>query len=382
MKKLLTLIFLFLISCVLAIGEKPIDEYKYSIEGIKLPEKYISKNIIISRWGNKAGLFGVNKYQEESDMNIYTGPCAIAIDKNDSIYIFDPVNKRINIYDNEGKYIRCIKIKPLEGFRYRESWGIKMMVDDYGIYILMPYASICVTSILKYDKNGKLGKLYVDQRQFDIYGNEYARDIEAKLVKQQAIVIGYGEIDMKNIKYNLNPDLSLFYNYENGNVYLTRAGTILCNLSQNDTCIGTYNNTLKKYMTTSYDDTFINPIGDVSFQDGDKKLIINIDAPQKWLIDGWRIVSAGLEWVDRYGNSYISVMAYNASKKQYSCGRGGGQRLLFYKYDSSYSLRAIGVIERGMLPYMIYAYSNSGNIYQLDWDVKKGVVVKKWHAIK
>ncbi len=72
-----------------------------------LPEKYVKKVIIEAKWGNGPGEFGLEPIDET-----YTWQSHLAIDNEGNFYIVDANNRRINVYNQNGKFIKEIKVPP------------------------------------------------------------------------------------------------------------------------------------------------------------------------------------------------------------------------------------------------------------------------------
>jgi len=132
-------------------------------------EVYVSKVIIQANWGDGPGEFGV--YTEAMPIR---GPVALDVDRKEDIYIFDPVNWRVVIYNKKGKYKTTINLEkdPKQiigpyGFQGGYAFslytpGDQIHIDlDGNIYIhtegVRPYM------VRKFDKNGKFMLLYIDK---------------------------------------------------------------------------------------------------------------------------------------------------------------------------------------------------------------------------
>ena len=95
-------------------------------------EKYEVKVIIDAKWGSGPGEFGVEKEAAGLAPNCYT------LDKEGNIYIPDPVNARIQIFDANGKFLREFQYTEKDvRFRYL-GWEIYDIAVDNNknIYIL------------------------------------------------------------------------------------------------------------------------------------------------------------------------------------------------------------------------------------------------------
>src|SRR4030043_2395031 len=74
-------------------------------------ENYVSSLLIVSELGSGENEFGL--YAPNGEDGYFIGPNAMAIDKNQDIYILDPLNERIKIYTNSGNLINIISISQL-----------------------------------------------------------------------------------------------------------------------------------------------------------------------------------------------------------------------------------------------------------------------------
>jgi len=73
-----------------------------------LPEKYVKKEIIKAKWGGGEGKFGLEPLPESNE---YVTCFTVA--PNGNIYILDPNNGKINVFDKGGRFVMNIPI-PLE----------------------------------------------------------------------------------------------------------------------------------------------------------------------------------------------------------------------------------------------------------------------------
>jgi hypothetical protein len=136
MKKFIIIIFgLLLIATIILLSgmaKKPVAEYTMdtseqvgqssteTVSGLTEEttgqvqlEEYIPKVIIEAKWGDGSEEFGFLKSPEEG---IPLGPRAIAVTKS-TIYILDSLNRRVNKYTKNGKFLGSIileKVKELE----------------------------------------------------------------------------------------------------------------------------------------------------------------------------------------------------------------------------------------------------------------------------
>jgi hypothetical protein len=127
-------------------------------------EEYVAKVIIKARWGSGPGEFGLFK-REMSGAHVM--PNAIALDKEENLYILDPANGRVLKFTEDGEYIKAIYLEGRDKkypfyIRYPARVHIallgELVVDNKNnIYI---YTVGKEDSILKFSKDGKFLQYY------------------------------------------------------------------------------------------------------------------------------------------------------------------------------------------------------------------------------
>ena len=75
-----------------------------------LPEKYVKKVIIEAKWGDGPGEFGMSPYPE-SDPPV--GPPNFYV-HNDKIYVLDYLNRRVQVFDSRGGFLKEIRYNKKE----------------------------------------------------------------------------------------------------------------------------------------------------------------------------------------------------------------------------------------------------------------------------
>jgi len=127
-------------------------------------EEYVPKIIIEAKWGTKPGEFGILKYKYRS-----VGPSAIAINEEGDIFVADPVNYRIQVFNRNGEFKKEIKliINLLE--EEKPNTRIDLAVDkknnvfcEWGI---IKNGCFIEDRIQKYSFDGKLLKEWDAQRE-------------------------------------------------------------------------------------------------------------------------------------------------------------------------------------------------------------------------
>ncbi|MEO0094765.1 MAG: hypothetical protein ABIL66_02590 [candidate division WOR-3 bacterium] len=132
-------------------GQTTIQE----IDTTKL-EKYEKKVIIDAKWGNGPGEFGIIKEACGIAPNCYT------IDKNGNIYIVDPVNARVQIFDTDGRYLREFQYTEKDSRSSHLTWeSSDITVDENGTIYILFYIFVGSVSerrveVRKYNSKGEL----------------------------------------------------------------------------------------------------------------------------------------------------------------------------------------------------------------------------------
>jgi hypothetical protein len=113
------------------------DEEKYNIKRIEEREKlledinfvnyeYDRKTIVEAKWGKDIGEFGLEPLNESFEWKTY-----LAVDKEGNVYLADQNNVRINVFSDEGKFVKSVPI-PQEFLS--DSRGIKCsLVEGIGV---------------------------------------------------------------------------------------------------------------------------------------------------------------------------------------------------------------------------------------------------------
>ena len=91
--------------------QKPLKEVAKNTasEADSLPEKYVKKVLIEAKWGDKPGEFKLDPINETHEWKTF-----IALDKWYNIYIVDPNNFRINIFNKEGNFKKAVQLSEKE----------------------------------------------------------------------------------------------------------------------------------------------------------------------------------------------------------------------------------------------------------------------------
>ncbi|MCG2726398.1 MAG: hypothetical protein L6420_09155 [Elusimicrobia bacterium] len=191
-----------------------------SLNSITYAERYKSKILIKSEWGSDANQFGIYKKAiKDGYLGSIRGPVAMDVDKKGNIYIYDPINWRINIYANNGKYKGTIKLENdaeeirgvygfSGGYALKGRGGDEIRVDDANnIYLYTgnknPYM------LRKFNRKGDLTTLYIDKYR----NTEEAKSLRKKdkfkrinnyfkkLEKKNKLKLGYNSMTLLTQSY-------------------------------------------------------------------------------------------------------------------------------------------------------------------------------------
>ncbi len=121
-----------------------------------LPEKYVKKVIIDAKWENGPGEFGLEPIDET-----HTWQTHLAIDNENNFYIVDANNRRINIYNQNGKFLKEVKVPP----EFLTHIGKDTMASISGIGVdskenILICGNRSGTRIVKINKNGEIVDRY------------------------------------------------------------------------------------------------------------------------------------------------------------------------------------------------------------------------------
>ena len=153
-----------------------VSSFKYLIFGLvisfasvayaqqdSLPEKYTKKVLIEAKWGNGPGEFQLEPLNEIKTWTTY-----LALDKQGNIYITDPNNYRINIFDQNGSYINTLTLSESDVIEKNKlpPQNIGNLIQGIGVdskgHVFIGLSAFGTNStVLELDKNGKrIGKYF------------------------------------------------------------------------------------------------------------------------------------------------------------------------------------------------------------------------------
>ena len=331
-------------------------------------EKYVEQVIKKFTWGNGEGELGLEKKvfmrSETGEITnyYYLGPSAICLDEKENIYILDPANKCIQLFDNNGKFISRINLELSELDEIDQPLFQvipQMKVDNAeNIYINTDYTSM-LPVILKINKKGKIVNRYVSLSKLNT--NKYSR-IKKKNFLQKDNTVDISAIGLNSININKGVHEEIILYSDNEYVNLSNEN-ISRNMNQE--------NILDRTLIKSY--AKLNEINDISEIKNENSNIMADKLPIK-IKKQFKIPE---EIKRKYGclfyvyhlnedikhNKYFELIFRKDSKIK---------RIIF-KYDCTWEIKCIfeiPIVSQGIyeVPFII---GNSGNIYQLIWDDKK-----------
>jgi hypothetical protein len=135
---ILSPVFLFVLGMILVINCKANNVPK---------ETYVPQVIIEAPWGNETGQFGVY-FPPEGGPGV--GPFTFTISPQGEIYIFDPVNSRIQKFDSGGRFLLAITLS---------KGGMDICVNNSGNIYLYD-GGLVPKRIYQYDSEGNFTKEY------------------------------------------------------------------------------------------------------------------------------------------------------------------------------------------------------------------------------
>lgn len=138
---------------------------KAGIKSAKIMKNIDKKIIVKANWGSNLGEFALEPLNESFIWETY-----ITVDNEGYIYIADPNNLRINVFDKNGTYVRNLPIP--EEFTYVSKYGSSSLLEGIGVdnkgYLYLGSSSAIFKNvshqrgevIFKVDKNGKVLERY------------------------------------------------------------------------------------------------------------------------------------------------------------------------------------------------------------------------------
>ena len=362
-------------------------------------EQYVSKGLLTLKMGSQMDKTTFADYEKierkimtkdefgyieyiNSPTGMPLGPNAVAVDKNEDIYILDSINKRIVIFNEKGEYKESIDIKMLdENCQINSQENIDMSIDSRGyVYILCPYLPEG-TCILKINKNGEVKQGYIDASKI----KKYAKSPE----KNKKLL---DDIEKRRDFYILPENVdeireTLFKDSED-NVYVLSGKGKYLNISTEtlepkEQLPGDISSNLNNIYTR--EPMIINKrkpeqIKEILVKslDGTIKNKIQFQIPSKYKNKRLELFDAKVIGEDMFGNKYITLALAEAQNKH------NVSVPLIYKYSKNWALLSIIEIENQMQNQVWYhkpIVSRSGNIYKLVWDTNKiseGEKLIKW----
>lgn len=142
-------------------------------------ETYVSEVVLQTPWAEKnlvyddeespPGELGVYQYvvpdslKDQVDAGLPEGPTSFTVAPSGDIYITDPLNKRIQRFDENGNFVSVIPIPHFEGSKYVQAyqyeWSLICADRHNNIYLLW-WEDYTEQTLCKYDQQGKLLATY------------------------------------------------------------------------------------------------------------------------------------------------------------------------------------------------------------------------------
>jgi hypothetical protein len=150
------------------------------IQDTTLQKTYVSKVLISAPWAKKnlvydgeespPGEFGLHAIvfpeslrEELPAPPLPEGPVSFTVALNGDIYITDPLNKRIQRFDENGNFVSVIPIPHFEGSKYVQAyqyeWSLICADLNHNVYLLW-WEDYKEQTLCKYDQQGKLLATY------------------------------------------------------------------------------------------------------------------------------------------------------------------------------------------------------------------------------
>jgi hypothetical protein len=156
------------------------------ISKVIISAPYSKKNLVYDGEQSPPGEFGVSQYAVQESLKLCVtcfaeGPSAFTVAPNGEIFITDPLNKRIQRFNANGRLISVIP--HIEGSHW--DWSLICVDRNDKVYILL-WHDLTRQSLSKYDLNGKLLTTYEpfnDLRE-PVCGSELHCDQNGKLFLQ------------------------------------------------------------------------------------------------------------------------------------------------------------------------------------------------------
>lgn len=324
----------------IALAEKPVQKQ----EKAKGKEQYVQKVIIDAKWGKGPGEFGL--MEEEGRW----GPESLAIDNQGNIYMLDSINKRIQKFNKEGKYMASINLDPHIRFRCPDD----LCIDQVGnLYVLRKGFPGGI--VRQYTQKGELVREYPISNEIgqvwninvDESGNLFVEGLEGYVRTKKGAFRKVYQLGTKDKAHDPTQQLK---NAKRG---------IPCEGGEYRYEIGKREVGKRKYLS----------LIKILDRKGKLKREIVVKRPAFWSIPTTFL------GVDQTGHIYIEVQTFIGSFKKEDLG------FEVHKYDKRGNLLAKIEMPYAYItaraPYRPIAIDKFGNVYQLQL-LEAGVSVIKW----
>jgi len=309
-------------------------------------EEYVPKVIIEAKWGTKPGEFGIKTFKYQPPI----GPKVMFVTNGGDIYILDPLNQRIQKFNQDGKYQTSINYIPTpHGDFFSECVHLEVTKD--GLFLMaVPNSITGSNDILLLNRNGNL-----------------IRKFSAKEFNCEDLGILYDE---KRNEYILVCGAKRELSPGNAEFYPVRKLKILPD-GRTENYKETKDLYKQKFSEWRVDKhTILVKIENEQ---------VTVKLEKKFIDKGFSLGGVTTARKDKNGNINVSIMAIPEGKDMRDMKKW---KWLLYKYDKNKNL--IAIIEKQKYKGLKRAYEymdDLGNFYQICWDEEKleeGVKIIKW----
>lgn len=339
-------------------------------------EVYVPTVIIQGNWGSDPGKFGFFRQPAKGHDYPDMIPNAIAVDKNEHIYILDPVNERIAVYNEKGQYYSNISLKSLnDRLKIFDPWHNDIAVDSYGeIYLLTINMDYNGAAVVKINKDGKVLKQYYEGSKIKEFYKQRPKKYEKKLkeIKRENNATILDEQLGGIVRLFADGNNNIFINVEGG-IYLKMGNTKLQKLYFNGSpsvnlkyiYVRKPEVPLKKYLKERPP-----PVEGIVIQDQKGNILNKIELQSIYSYFGHEAKIQNIKYRtdDIFENKYFEVNVDSVKNGDY-----------IFKYNRNWEIiNSILIEDISTYP---YAISKNGNIYQLYWNSENmdaGIKVRKW----
>jgi len=379
---LMGIIILFWVNLGVALAQSKSDRPPMGQGTSTQLEQYSESLFIFARWGTGNNELGFLR-QPEGKFYPDMGPNAISVDKNENVYVLDPVNRRIVVYAKDGQPKTTIPLNSLDKYKIFDPWNNELFVDWSGsIYIRtqfldFPFPNVAVVKI---NDAGELLSQYVPTAelrehfapktpQFEKFMKRVMGRPEMTVLSENIGKLSKLHIDNKGYVRGIVGD-SMALNFSDNNIS-TVAIMGLPSGNIENSYVAEYQASLKK---TSPKSTAQVRRLVLKNKRNEEISSVNPSEVVKYLPFGALVKNLRYIANDDFNNTYFLALVEGVSD--------GSRFVVKYRADGSTLLGIVAVLDTSDHP---LAIGPSGSIYQLVWGSKKnndGVKVLRWSTRK